>query len=102
MTKWTEHTDEEKKEFFKKCDEAGDIVNETIKQLKELRTFKKNIKKEIEEEKKWILQVIRIANKRNRLIEGAYIIDIEKPLENSIKELNAMNKKEDYTDDNQQ
>jgi len=43
------------------------------------------IKEEIIKEKKWFLKLIRFSNKKNSLVEGAFLINIEKPLENSIK-----------------
>ena len=45
-----------------------------------------NTREEIKE-KEWMLEAIKIANNKNRLVEGAYIIDIEDALKNSIREL---------------
>ena len=38
-------------------------------------------------EKEWLLEVIRIANEKNRLIEGAHTINLESSFEASIKKL---------------
>ena len=43
------------------------------------------IKEEIIKEKKWFLKLIKFSNKKNSLVEGAFLINIEKSLENSIK-----------------